>query len=398
MSINFGPTVTQNGLIFSYDMYNTKKSYLGKPTTNFFINGHFAGGTGMPQESGSNATNTVISFPDNPGDSQWVLEQTAGTPYTEYQINLSSELVSNTTYVMSGWYGESPDYSCADGSRMFHARTFSASGNHIATGIDIGTVIETRFVGGIRWRYCYMTISTPSDYSNIFNWYVGYGNNNYTGKRYYTNLQMEVGTYPSRFVNGTRSTSQAVLDLTNYNIWTANNLTYSNDGTFSFNGSNSSITSSTSSVFDSQAVTMESWNKPNSTVYQNGFLFEKGQVNTQYSNFYNSDGTFYFRTMSLSPQDLTFFAPTYIAPGGWYHIVCTVGSGLKTIYVNGIQITQTSYTGTLPTGQTNQYVGIYGGGGYPFNGQIAVSRVYNRALTAAEVTQNFNADRGRFGR
>jgi hypothetical protein len=204
--------------------------------------------------------------------------------------------------------------------------------------------------------------------------------------------------FVSPYTTGTRNSTQAIYDLTNNNTWTVNNLSYASDGTFSFNGSNSSITSPTSSLFDSQSITMESWNKPSSTVYQNGFLFEKGQVNTQYSNFYNSDGTFYFRTMGLSPQDLTFFAPTYIAPGNWYHIACTVGSGLKTIYVNGIQITQTSYTGTIPTGQTNQYVGIYGGGGYPFLGQIAVSRVYNRALSASEVIQNFNAQRGLYGR
>jgi hypothetical protein len=34
---------------------------------------------------------------------------------------------------------------------------------------------------------------------------------------------------------------------------------------------------------------------------------------------------------------------------------------------------------------------------YYFNGKIPVAKAYNRALSAADVTQNFNAVRGRYG-
>jgi hypothetical protein len=37
------------------------------------------------------------------------------------------------------------------------------------------------------------------------------------------------------------------------------------------------------------------------------------------------------------------------------------------------------------------------GGGEAFNGTIAIAAVYNRCLTAAEILQNFNAHRVRFG-
>ena len=46
-------------------------------------------------------------------------------------------------------------------------------------------------------------------------------------------------------------------------------------------------------------------------------------------------------------------------------------------------------------------VGAYGGFnspyGYYFDGEISIVRVYNRVLTAAEVTQNFNVLKGRYG-
>jgi hypothetical protein len=34
---------------------------------------------------------------------------------------------------------------------------------------------------------------------------------------------------------------------------------------------------------------------------------------------------------------------------------------------------------------------------YTWNGEIALFQIYNKALTASEIQQNFNALRGRFG-
>jgi hypothetical protein len=156
--------------------------------------GDFSNGTGMSQESGSNATNTVITKL-NPGHSQYVLEQSMGVASTEYQLNLSN-LLPSKTYVMSGWYAESSDYNASE--RMFHARTYSSSGAHIATGSGIGTVLETKVVDGVTWRFVYQTINSPADASGSFNWYVGYAGDTYSGKRYYTDLRIEEGTFPKR--------------------------------------------------------------------------------------------------------------------------------------------------------------------------------------------------------
>jgi hypothetical protein len=170
-----------------------------------------------------------------------------------------------------------------------------------------------------------------------------------------------------------------------------------NGGAFVFDGTDDYIVFPNDTNLDSQAITMESWINP-VQVFQNGFLFEKGQVNTQYSNFFNGDGTFFFRTMGLSNQDLTFYIPSYITINTWNHIVCTYGAGVKTIYVNGIQITQTTgITGTISTNTTGLFIGAFGPGtNYFFNGKIAESRVYNKALTAAEIQQNYQAEQYRF--
>lgn len=180
--------------------------------------------------------------------------------------------------------------------------------------------------------------------------------------------------------------------------WTINNATYNSDPVkyFSYNGSNSWLQSSTSAAYDSQTITMECWCYPNS-LSQNGFLFEKGQVNTQYSMFFENP-YFVFRTMNISPAvDLLFSPTSYLTVSAWNHIVCTYTSGTKTCYVNGVQVAQsTGLSGTLNTGGTNQYIGRHSSG-YFLNGNIGESRVYNIALSAAQVLQNYNATKGRFG-
>ena len=164
-------------------------------------------------------------------------------------------------------------------------------------------------------------------------------------------------------------------------------------GAFVFDGTNDYIVFPNDTNLDNQALTMESWNYLNTTTTQDGFLFEKGQVNTQYSNFYTAGNTFIFRTVGLSTMDLSITTSTYINPNTWNHVVCTYGAGTKTIYINGIQVAQqTGLTGTIGTNTTGLFLGAYGPGtGYFLNGKIAESRVYNRALTAAEVLQNYNA-------
>lgn len=156
--------------------------------TNFFTNTSFALGNGVPQcnPAENNPTNVIIQFP-NPGETIYCLQQYGY--YAEYQMDLTTQLVSNTTYIMSGWYSKSTDHNGAD--TMFHARTFSASGNHIATDYGLYNVLETRVVDGLTWSYCSAPINTPSDYNNAFNWYVGFGTNNTVGCRYYTKMSMK---------------------------------------------------------------------------------------------------------------------------------------------------------------------------------------------------------------
>jgi hypothetical protein len=84
----------------------------------------------------------------------------------------------------------------------------------------------------------------------------------------------------------------------------------------------------------------------------------------------------------------------------WIYVQAVWGNNDYRIYLNGSLVSnQTSggiITNTGPA--TTSRLGNYPrAGGSQFNGSIGTFRIYNRALTAQEITQNFNALRGRYG-
>ena len=67
-----------------------------------------------------------------------------------------------------------------------------------------------------------------------------------------------------------------------------------------------------------------------------------------------------------------------------------------TIYSNGSVVVSKSFWGTISTTSNNLYIGSFVTT-YYFNGSIYTARLYNKALSANEVQQNYNATKGRFG-
>lgn len=81
--------------------------------------------------------------------------------------------------------------------------------------------------------------------------------------------------------------------------------------------------------------------------------------------------------------------------GNWIH-VCVVYDGTIKTYSNGsLLYTSTPFT-LADISALNFSIGA-GMGYYNLQGDVSSVKLYNRALTAAEVSQNFNALRGRFG-
>ena len=84
----------------------------------------------------------------------------------------------------------------------------------------------------------------------------------------------------------------------------------------------------------------------------------------------------------------------------WVYLCATYTNNDYRLYRNGLQILQTtSYSALNFNFNSKIILGKRHGSGVigPLNASIALGSIYNRALTASEIRQNFNANRARFG-
>ena len=83
---------------------------------------------------------------------------------------------------------------------------------------------------------------------------------------------------------------------------------------------------------------------------------------------------------------------------GYHNVVLTFAGGSNgqlILYVDGIVKISGGTTPNLQS--TSTRIGSDNSNAYPFNGNVSISSVYNRALSSQEILQNFNATKTRYG-
>lgn len=184
----------------------------------------------------------------------------------------------------------------------------------------------------------------------------------------------------------------------------ANDSVGSNNGTLGGNATFATGKSGQAFVFDGdgdyvsipdntsiklQELTLEAWVYPT-------------ELNTWDSVLMKSDGGWgmgYGLAHYTGTNDINFFVQHYenikvsgsIALNTWTHVVGTYdGANLK-LYINGVLVDTFAYSGGI-TYQTNPlYIGQAGGGGYGWGGKIDEVKIYNTALSAAEIADRFSS-------
>jgi hypothetical protein len=81
---------------------------------------------------------------------------------------------------------------------------------------------------------------------------------------------------------------------------------------------------------------------------------------------------------------------------GWNHIAVTKNGTAEILYVNGAQVDTATNNATITASAENLLLGQATTGTEPLDSQIAQPRIYNRALTAAEVLQNYNSGKNTY--
>jgi subtilisin-like proprotein convertase family protein len=163
----------------------------------------------------------------------------------------------------------------------------------------------------------------------------------------------------------------------------------------SFNGS-SSITIPASPTTDiTGSFTVEAWINPTTTALQN--IMAKGT--TRYDFRISSSapgGRIAIRTNGSTR--LTAKVTSSIVPNTWTHVAATYDMGTNTfsLFINGVLDTSNVVAGAAPTSAV-ETVQIGNGGNGFFTGMIDEVRIWNRALTAAELTNNMFVSLGATG-
>lgn len=172
------------------------------------------------------------------------------------------------------------------------------------------------------------------------------------------------------------------------------------DDSFGNNGNSSYVNFPNSASLNMlSSLSIESWVLFDAN--SQDFIFEKGSVNTQYSLFSHSTDIM-FRSYHVgfpNVQKQITKTSAGITSGNWYHIVGTWDGSNKRLYVNGTEIgSPVAISANLVTTTQTARIGSFGSSvGYPLGGKIAKVAVYNIGLSEAQVVQNFEATRGRFG-
>jgi len=355
MSCYSGPNEVKNGCVLYYDMNNTQKSFKGAPTVNLLSN---------PTNEVIGTTSEFVQYADLAP-----IFNTYGTGVTySLSLDLKAKIPGSMLVYMQN--GSSSKYSFVNQS------------------VAVGTSYQRYTFNGLS-----AAISTPTDTAATLAFYGTYGTGCIPSIK---NVQVEIQPFATPFVNGTRSNTQSLLDLTNNNTLTSNSLTYASNNTFSFNGTSDSITNSTTAFnrVNGDAMTVACWMKPGRLAGQyQDIVVNRSDASYNWMLYQHAtDGSIQLHGAN---QNKSSYVPMI---GNWIYVAATVdSSGNSLLYINGtVQQTVTGYSYNNATPGL-LCIGKFGIAAEYYLGSISSVNIYNRALSATEVIQNFNALRGRYG-
>ena len=181
----------------------------------------------------------------------------------------------------------------------------------------------------------------------------------------------------------------------------------SNGGIIIFDGINESINFPNSALLKSANITVSAWVKSNE-LNRDNVLFDGGYYNSiaGYLLYVNASNQFQFwiRNSNNNTQGVgvrTATSTTVFNTSNWYNVTGIFDGSNVYIYVNGILENTAAMTNPITyTSSINFWIGNYASSpniGLAYKGNVATTKIYNRALSASEILQNYNALKGRFG-
>jgi hypothetical protein len=406
VALSHSPSIVTNGLVLCLDAANRK----GYDKFENLMTSSQLGNT-ILNDGGAVTltTDTTIASPFGGSDGVLKCVHTTQTPgYFRRGQNMS--LTAGVTYTFSFYfkngtvsnpYGQNPINFGILAST--YSPTFEEPSQSLNTNIDVGN-------GWYRQVFTFTPTYTQTyqvDFSQTVN-------QTPIGTYYLYGFQLERGSsvtdyYATTSTAKNRGTIWSDLSGRGNTGTLTNGVGYgnSNNGSFVFDGANDYVPTSTlSNQFLTTGFTVSVWlyyipTTTNDNLISWGGGAFNGTSYTWEIRLRGNNGNIEF-SPGIGPGGTGI--PNrlqYISPSGWgLRIMCIdvtfVANGVATLYENGVSRATRDYTGIGVSSQTRA-IDVGRGSDTYFPGNIYSVKVYDRVLSAAEIQQNFNALRGRFG-
>jgi hypothetical protein len=401
MSIAAGPRIVTDGLIFGYDIYDPQ-SFKGAAATNQFSiptpvsNGDvtFAlQGTGTFKRIYS-GTFDNYSITNNDVVYRYDLTATSGCHYHGNAISMAAGQYITFTF----------DYYVSPDAQNYPTVNYLAN---IEGPNGLGFGDPTPSIRGV-WKTATLVSGVTSAQSYNVLLYPGACNPSYlasSGFILYRNPQVIISSSSNTVAPftgpfGARSNTQTLFDTTGTYGITATSLTYTSTGTdFSFNGTNDFFMAPLLQTFGNN-TTWEAWVYCTQDISTYNMFMGRY---LPYFSFYGGNRLYFSNNINGAQQ--TIQTAANLSLNTWYQATFTTSyDGTNTtmkIYTNGTETATGTYSGPQGNYSYNFMVGDGNNGSntswYPFKGKVSNVKVYNKTLTQAEIEQNFNATRTRYG-
>jgi hypothetical protein len=380
-----GPnTLGESNLVFAYDTGDVKNSFRGQPTTNYLTTALTPNSATKESFSGTITENSEIA-PD-------------GTLTAHrYQVNSGYNyqvltIPANTTITYSVWI------------KMLNGVTSTSFGPYIWNYNSPTYGIVAQDLSGVspQWKRMTMTYTTQAHQSG-FSLSYGATNGGMNGTYALWRPQLEYKSNATPFTTGTRSATQGLLPLIGNTSLDLSTVSFDSNAQIIFDGSDDRILTSENIVLNGsqtfETITTISGG-PQSPA---GIISNHDYENT--SNFglnhisNNKIGISIGYTDGTREYDSKY--TTYAATVGTpFHLMMTFDQPSNTVklYINGTLDSTFVLTKTVKFTSRPVVLGRwdYQYNYYYFNGKIPVAKIYNRALTAQEVRQNYQQKKTRF--
>jgi hypothetical protein len=388
-----------NGLVMYYDMNNPQRSWKGKPTTNVLVDTDnlATGNWGYTLFGNWPATGATANAAIAPDGTQTATRLSA-SGYSRFQRYAVS---ANQTYTFSMW-----------------VKNFNMTGGiglQLATGLNGSLVAYGSYYTSVSltadWaRYSY-TITIPSSGVNQLEVGLNVNANSYNSSVFCDvwRPQLELQSFATPWVAGTRSSTQSILDLTNNGTITINSLSYESTGTFSFNGSTDYFTYTPNTSFNLYCLDIWIYNNnavPNNdsaiggpSSYQQPVTFNDSYYGVALGGW--TGGATNEALQIYTYDAVSGYKMTYnkdAVPVGWHNWVFNWNGTTYDIWADGKKTTTYAHSQGHAGLQniTNLIIGRTLANPYFLNGRQPSVKCYGSQLTDAQVLSNFNAIKAQY--